>query len=135
MIGNVSWRDWPTIVEAGTVVAASSLLTRVLSFKTYIKMGSRAVRPVSSSDGTRVSWITDELANRLPFQAVCLQRGLALQWMLRRRGLDAVLHYGSRMRADAVEAHVWVSVGQEIMIGAPQHLTFKEVARYPALKV
>ena len=130
-MSNISWRDWPTILEAGAVLAASSFLTRVLNFKIYIKMGSRTVQSVRSSDGTRLSWITDELANRLPFRAVCLQRGLALQWMLRRRGLDAVLHYGIRMQAE-VEAHVWVTLGQVVMIGGPQHTTFSEVARYPS---
>ena len=132
-MSNISWRDWPTILEAGAVLAASSVLTRVLSFKTYIKMGSRAIGSARSSDGKRLSWITDELANRLPFRAVCLQRGLALQWMLRRRGLDAVLHYGIRMQAE-VEAHVWVTLGQVVMIGGPQHTTFNEVARYPAAR-
>jgi hypothetical protein len=54
--------------------------------------------------------------------------------MLRRRGIDAVLHYGVRIPRDGekIAAHVWVSVDDEVLLGASQHQDYTEVARYPA---
>ena len=126
-------RHWGTIAEAGAALAAASLLTRLLPFKRYIGLGAlrRAGGPrPADRDMAR---IVDALADRLPFRAVCLQRGLALQWMLRRRGVDAILHYGIQLTeaGEELAAHVWVSVGDEVILGAPQHEHYTEVARYP----
>jgi hypothetical protein len=128
-------RNWGTIMEAGAALAAASAVTRLLPFDRYIQMGARPVATLRQGrNGQMESRIVDALANRLPLRAVCLQRGLALQWMLRRRGVDAVLHYGIRLPGTEPEltAHVWVSVGGEVVLGAPQHQAFAEVACYPA---
>lgn len=127
-------RHWKTIAEAGAALVAARLATAVLPFERYIGM---AARPITAArpprDGRTESWIVDSLADRAPFRAVCLQRGLALQWMLRRRGIDAMLHYGVKLNdGEGPSAHVWISVGEEVINGAPQHLCYTEVARYPA---
>ena len=123
---------WGVTLEAGLALAVASLLTRTLPFKSYIHRGSIPLRKKPSSHGRIEAKLVDSLANRVPFRAVCLQRGLALQWMLRRRGIDAILHYGIRIKPEGLEAHVWVSLNEDVIIGAPQHQDFKEVAKYPA---
>jgi hypothetical protein len=127
-------RNWGTIAEAGLALAAASAATRLLPFKRYIGLGARPLRRVSPAGGDDTARIVDALGRRAPFRAVCLQRGIALQWMLRRRGIDAILHYGVRMPKEgkAITAHVWVSVDGTIILGAPQHDEYTEVARYPA---
>nr|WP_314444272.1 lasso peptide biosynthesis B2 protein [uncultured Sphingomonas sp.] len=125
---------WGTIAEAAAALTAATLVTRFLPFKRYIGFG---VRPVASSreDSPQdVVRIVNALGDRLPFRAVCLQRGLALQWMLRRRGIDAALHYGIRLTGagEQIAAHVWVSADDNVLLGAPQHEQYAEVARYPA---
>lgn len=125
-------RDLPILLEAGAALAAASLVTRLLPFRRYIALGSRRMAGRSAKDGERESWLVDRLAERVPFRAVCLQRGLALQWMLRRRNIDAVLHYGVRKTGEQLDAHVWVSVEGRIVIGSPVPDEFREVARYPA---
>lgn len=127
-------RHWGTIAEAGVALAAARLATVLLPFDRYIDLGARRIAaPRRHRDGRTESWIVDALAERAPFRAVCLQRGLALQWMLRRRGVDAMLHYGVKLSdGEGPSAHVWVSVGEDVVSGAPQHLGYTEVARYPA---
>jgi hypothetical protein len=127
-------RHWATIAEASLALTASSVLTRLLPFHRYIGLGARG--PAGENvgpDARDAARITDAIADRLPFRAVCLQRGLALQWMLRRRGIDAVLHYGIQLKNadEELAAHVWVSVGGEVLLGAPQHEHYAEVARFP----
>lgn len=126
-------RHWGTIFEAGLALAAASVATRLLPFNRYIILGARPLRRGCSADGNEAARIVDAVGRRAPFRAVCLQRGIALQWMLRRRGVKAVLHYGVRMPPDskAITAHVWISVDGQVMLGAPQHEHYTEVARYP----
>lgn len=126
-------RHWGTILEAGAALVAASLATRLLPFRRYIGLGARPLKRRRGLSGVEEARILAAIANRVPFRAVCLQRGLALQWMLRRRGVDAVLHYGVQMKPEGEEiaAHVWVSVDGEVLLGAPQHLLYTEVAHYP----
>ncbi len=74
--------------------------------------------------------VVDSLADIVAFKAVCLQRSLALQWLMRRRGVDAILHYGIEISAK-LKAHVWVNSNGDPLIGAPQNETFTEVTRFP----
>jgi hypothetical protein len=112
----------------------ASLVTRLLPFNRYIALGTRRLRGEGSGEARDTARIVDAIADRVPFRAVCLKRGVALQWMLRRRGIDAVLHYGIQLKkpGEEIAAHVWVSVGGEVLLGAPQHERYAEAARYPA---
>ena len=131
-MGRLSVGDLGVICEALTVLAAVSLLTRVTPFRTYVELGSIRLPHKQSPEAARIAKIVDIVADRVPFRAVCLQRGLALQWMLRRRGVDALLHYGIKIGLNDLEAHVWVSVSGTVVIGAPQHVGFTEVTKYPS---
>lgn len=51
--------------------------------------------------------------------------------MLRRRGVDAVLHYGiAREEAGELQAHVWVAAGDAIVVGGAEAPNFKCVAKF-----
>lgn len=73
----------------------------------------------------------ESVAGRVPFKAVCYQKGLAAQFMLRRRGVDAILHYGVYQDAEALRAHVWVSVGGRDVMGGETKKGFIELTRFP----
>ena len=127
-------RYWGTIAEAGAALAVASAATRLLPFKRYITLGALPLREKRRLSEPERARIVDALGRRLPFRAVCLQQGIALQWMLRRRGVDAILHYGIQLptNGDDMLAHVWVSVEGDVLLGSPQHKEFAEVARYPS---
>jgi hypothetical protein len=126
-------RHWGTIAEAALALATASAATRLLPFRRYIRLGARPLERAAPAPGNETPRIMDALGRRAPFRAVCLQQAIALQWMLRRRGIDAILHYGVQMPRDAnkITAHVWVSVDNKVLLGAPQHEHYTEVARYP----
>lgn len=71
------------------------------------------------------------IADRVPFRAACYQKGLAAQYMLRRRGIDATLHYGVRPTEAELLAHVWISVEAKVVMGGSTMEGFAEVARFP----
>jgi hypothetical protein len=128
-------RHWSTIAEAGLALAIASAATRLLPFNRYIRLGALPIDRAGKLASPEVAGIVDALGRRMPFRSVCLHRGIALQRLLRRRGVDGLLHYGVRLPNDekGISAHVWVSVGEEVLLGAPQHEIYTEVARYPSL--
>lgn len=49
-------------------------------------------------------------AGNVPCRARCLERSLALWWLLRRRGVAAELRIGVRKPESELEAHAWVEL-------------------------
>jgi hypothetical protein len=54
-------------------------------------------------------------ARNLFFHTNCLERSLVLRWLLRRRGIDAVLRIGARKDSERFEAHAWVELDSQVM--------------------
>jgi hypothetical protein len=124
------------LVEALAALAASSAAVRFLPFRWAVRMGSRKLSRAAPGDRDELlrdaRWSVEAAATSVPWRAVCLQQGLALQWMLRRRGIDAVLHYGlAKEKAGGLEAHAWVAVGDNLVIGGEIASKFRCVATFP----
>jgi hypothetical protein len=122
------------LAEAVVTLSLVSAGLRLLPFRRAIELGDVRARPVPGSGGIDdVVWAIEAAAWRLPWRAVCLHKGLTAQRMLRRRGIDALLDYG--IRTDGVEqvleAHVWVTVDGQAIIGGEEAEGFARVARYP----
>jgi hypothetical protein len=64
---------------------------------------------------------------------LCFESALALRAMLARRGVGATLHYGIA-REEGLKAHVWLSIGDDVVIGAEEASGFVEVAAFPPRK-
>jgi hypothetical protein len=90
------------------------------------------VRPPAGDITEDVRWAVETAARNVPWRAMCIQEGLALQRMLRRRGIDARLHYGiAKDQTGELQAHVWVAAGGSVVIGGSEAPRFKCVATYP----
>jgi len=78
---------------------------------------------------SQVGWAVRTGARRVPFRAKCFEQGLAAWWMLRRRGVNATLHYGAARERDSLVAHVWVTAGEQDVIGCENKDQFAELVR------
>jgi hypothetical protein len=67
-------------------------------------------------EAVRVGHAVAAAAARLPWHPKCLPQALAVQRMLRRRGIAGSLHLGVTA-ASAAEAHAWVTVAGRPVIG------------------
>jgi hypothetical protein len=130
------------LAEAITELALAAAAIRLLPFRRALAsaaspLGSR--RPVAPGV---LAEIVGRAAQSVPFRAVCFQQGLALQRMARRRGIDARLHYGvglahpelgnaGKLPGD-LQAHVWITVGNDGILGHEQAPFFRELLRSPA---
>jgi Transglutaminase-like superfamily len=126
--------DWLLLAEALAVLALASMAIALLPFRKVAAAASAHGPEKTRSDAEmvrRVRGAVQGWGRRVPWKAVCFQRGLALHWMLRRRGIRSVLLYGVRQRDDGLAAHVWVEVDGATVIGGEEAPNFACLARFP----
>ena len=124
------------IAEATLSLAAAAAAIATLPFRKAVKLGSLSERSngrqSSESEVDDICWSVKAVAARVPWRAMCFERGLAVQWMLRRRGHDAKLVYGARLgEEEGLDAHVWVTLDDRILIGGEQAGEYQRLATHP----
>ena len=123
------------LAEAVAALAAAAAAIAFLPFRKAVKLGSKPMRVATRSRDELVEdicWSVKAISSRVPWRAMCFERGLAAQWMLRRRGFDAKLVYGARLGEDeGLDAHVWVTLRDNILIGGEQAAEFQRLAIHP----
>jgi hypothetical protein len=137
MLG-LSRADWRVLAEALVTLAAASIAIRLLPFKRTVEMmqGSGGRRPPDPATAERLAnqcrWAVTRWADRVPWRAVCFQRGLALHLMLRRRGIPSTLHYGvAQDGPKGLRAHVWVTSAGRPVLGVQEAAGFACLATFP----
>lgn len=73
-----------------------------------------AARLPADADGAEIQMVSRMVlaaARHSIFAATCLQRSLALWWLLARRGVATQLRIGVRKAGEKFEAHAWVEHG------------------------
>lgn len=121
------------LAEAVVALGAASVAVRMMPFKRAVRLGARRLAGSEAPDLIGdARWAVETAARYIPWRAVCFQRGIALQWMLRRRGVDALLHYGVGCdEAGELQAHVWVAANDRVVIGGEEAERFQQVATFP----
>ena len=120
------------LVHAIVVLTAASAAVALLPFRRAVSFGHPAPGGKRRPNVSDCVWAVKAAAKRLPWRTMCIEQGIALQRMLRRGGVDAVLHYGARHDlSGGLQAHVWVSVAGRTIIGGEEAPGFAEIATYP----
>lgn len=126
------------LAEATMALAAAWLVIAFLPFRRLGGLLGRpgeTLRPPAADERLvrQIRWAVEAAAKRVPWRAVCFQKGVALHWMLRRRGVATRLHYGvGKSPEDRLAAHVWVSLDGTILIGGDVAPDFTCLATYPS---
>src|SRR4051812_48897190 len=98
------------LVEAMAMLAAASFMVAFIDFQ---RLTSQA-RPTTGREMSReqesrwvhmVGWAIRASARRVPWRAKCLEQAFAAHWMLRRRSVSTVIHYGIARRNTGLAAH------------------------------
>lgn len=71
-----------------------------------------------------------KIANRMPWQSTCLVRALAGRLLLMRRRIPGgTVRFGVKMNErGGVDAHAWLILGDEILLGADEAVAFQALA-------
>ena len=76
-----------------------------------------------------VAAVINGLANRTPWASTCLVKALAAAHMLNKREIPQKLHIGvARTPAGNFNAHAWLSVDGEIIVGGGNLEDFHEIS-------
>lgn len=132
-----NWEERFALAEAMMLIVLAAPLVRLVKLRTLGRIASRPVTillPGKRQDYLieMVGWAIDRAAKRSRLRALCFERGLAAQVMLRRRGIDSTLFYGVRFGATAaLDAHVWVLAGDANVAGAPSPGDYATLASFP----
>jgi len=128
----LSAKQMRLLVRATALLGLASAAVSLLPFRIAIRFGSvRLGRQTGSIEDC--VWAVGAAARRIPSRAMCIEKGLALQRMLRSCGIDAKLHYGARHHPETgdLEAHVWVTVKGKPIIGGTEAADFAPISIYP----
>ncbi len=122
------------VLAAAAVLPATWLALRLAGFRRSTAMLVRFApltndTPAGAADATvspeEIARLTHATARSLPFASNCLDRSLALCWLLRRRGVAAHLRIGARKDDEKLKAHAWVeSRGVALNDAEAQHRHF-----------
>jgi hypothetical protein len=120
------------LVRAALALTQASVAVASLPFRRAIRLGAvpLGIDPISVEDCV---WAVEAAARRLPWRTMCIEKGLAVQRMLRGGGVAALLHYGARHHPETskLEAHVWVTVDGRAVIGGEEAGEFAPIVSYP----
>lgn len=136
-IGRTTSIERRLLTEAVAALAVASFLVATAPFRRVASMARlpRAAPPAPGEQLERiraVRWAITVSARRVPWRAKCIEQAFAAQWMLRRRAVPAVLHYGVAKRDQGLIAHVWVRSGENDVVGCENSAEFTEVAQFPS---
>lgn len=122
------------LVKASVLLGFASAAVALLPFGFAIRFGCvpPSNRHADVAQQGDIVWAVKAAARRLPWRTMCIEQGIVAQRMLRSIGVEAVLHYGARHDATSgkLKAHVWVSVGESILIGGEEAAGFREIATF-----
>ena len=94
---------------------------RVLQTKTVVAGGQALL-------AEDIGWAVTRAARYLPFKAVCLPQAMAARVMLRRRGVDSVMHFGAAKGTEKpFDAHAWLDAAGVEVTGYPVAAQFAEI--------
>jgi hypothetical protein len=76
-----------------------------------------------------IGWAVTRSARYLPFKAVCLPQAMAARIMLKRRGVQSVMHFGAAKGTEKpLDAHAWLDAAGVEVTGYPVAQNFAEIA-------
>ncbi len=112
------------LLEAVLALSTAAIVIRLMPLRSVAALAARGKDRAPPDEARRSdlirssTWAIEASARRMPWKTVCFQKGLALQFLLRRRGVLTRLHYGVGKAGNALSAHVWITDrGRPIMGG------------------
>jgi hypothetical protein len=119
--------------EAAVMLIVARLAVRFIPparIFAWVNRPPRHIRRFAAEEISWISWAVESLAARPWTRALCLPRALAAQAMLRRRGIAGRLCLGVRRTAEQLDAHAWVEIGGNTVVGGDAADRFTRIAEF-----
>ena len=119
------------VLEAIGRLLPAAMAVRFLPFARVVEAGGKVSGRRGAVEPRRLARMVEIARGKVPWRAKCFESALCLRAMLRRRGIASTLHYGiGAEESGALSAHVWLSVGGEVLIGGENAAQFACVATF-----
>jgi hypothetical protein len=134
----LGWSRTIRLAETTLMLALASAAIAVLPFRWLTTMLGRSTAPPRhpAADEPEIAAAVRDIeaaARRLPWKIVCFQKGVALHWILARRGIPTVVHYGVGQSGEkGLTAHVWISAHGRNVLGGEIAQEYVCLATFPA---
>ena len=130
----LTFYEWKLLPEAFFELTAARL--KIWTLRTNAdqpNVVSRFNRNPQAENPAIIARLIDSLALRLPWKSTCLVRVLAAHRMFNRRKINHKIHFGvKKNESDNLEAHAWLSAGDEIILGGGNLDEFHEMKPFKA---
>jgi len=132
-----SCQERSLILESFVLLGVGRFLVKMIPFK-------QVAPKLGIINGSEIMYLDDDskaqskLIARLvnytsrftPFTSNCFNKALAAHFMLRRRGISSTLILGVAKYKEKMEAHAWLTSGDQILTGGYEHERFTEVSHF-----
>lgn len=118
------------VLEATGGLLATWAGLRMIGFRRWERVLAVFAPPASATGSAQgksvdepallIARMEDAAARNLFLHTNCLEQSLVLWWLLRRRGIEAVLRIGGRKDSHRFEAHAWVEVDSQVLNDASE---------------
>jgi hypothetical protein len=114
------WQQKEVVLQSILALPLIHVGLRVLGFKRLLSVMQRlapigAAPDFSLEHARTYAYLFSAVVRRSPLPLRCLERSVALCWILRRKGLDAKVHIGVRTYSGGLNAHAWVQCGNRVL--------------------
>jgi hypothetical protein len=119
--------------EAVVVLVVSRLAIRLLPRNLILAWAERYPKCIRRFSGHEIDWVcwaVETASAKRWIKAVCFPRALAVQAMLRRRGIASRLCLGVARKDLTLITHAWVEIGSEIIVGGAERDRFAKLAEF-----
>jgi len=142
------WRRWTGLTgqerrllgEAACTLALARGAVLTLPFRTIAaRLGTTPITSATHLASAQVvpaqqiGWAVRTVARYTPWDSNCLAQAIAAKTMLRLRRIPSTLYLGVAKKVTdpaQLEAHAWVTYGDQVLTGAPGHERFTIIATY-----
>jgi hypothetical protein len=127
------WPDRWLLLESLTALAAARVLVKTGGKRLIARLRQSRIENPEPTDGTapvsarqlaenhlsaRIGYMIERAARTTLWRSMCLEKALAGQWMLKRRGIPSTMYIGAAKQDGKFVAHAWlVGEGQTVTGG------------------
>lgn len=79
-------------------------------------------------------WAIESVGRSAPNAISCLPRALALQRMLKRRGVSGMIRFGAKRQDGTVRMHAWLELEEKVLVGGlPDLADYERFSGWPGV--
>ena len=136
----LSARQHMVLWQGASALALVTVCLRLFSYgRTRRILGFLSPSPAPDTSGvstddikmTDLVWSVAALSHHIPVTTTCLQRTMALWWLLRWHGLDSQIRIGAVRSEEGILAHAWLERNEVVVNDradvAGRFMAFKDV--------